>query len=56
MGHPGDEVLGLFGPMVYKNDKSLKVYPGTQLTQVDLELKANRKDWKVDRSFKGMSL
>ena len=56
MGHPGDEVLGLFGPMVYKNDKSFKIHPKTELTQVDLELKANQKDWNMDSSLKGLSL
>ena len=56
MGHPGDEVLGLFGSMVYKNDKSFKIHPKTELTQVDLELKANQKDWNMDSSLKGLSL
>ena len=56
MGHPGDEILGLFGHSVYKTPKPIRIEPTSEVTEVNLVLKANEKEWNLQTSLKGLTL
>ena len=56
MGHPGDEILGLYGHTAYKNPKFIKISPDRHFTAVDLQFKALKYDWKLQTSLKGNAL
>ena len=56
VGHPGDEILGLFGHSVYKTPKPIRIEPTSEVTEVNLVLKANEKEWNLQTSLKGLTL
>ena len=53
MGHPGDEILGLYGQTTYKNPKSIMMSPSKRYTEVDLQMRASKHDWGLRTTLKG---
>jgi len=45
MGHPGDEILGLYGQGAYRNPKSTRISPERKYTEVDLQIRASKQEW-----------
>ena len=54
MGHPGDEILGLYGQGAYRNPKSTRISPNRKYTEVDLQIRASKQEWGLLTTKKGM--
>ena len=53
MGHPGDEILGLYGQTAYKTPKSIMITHDRSYTEVDLQIRASKHDWGLRTTLKG---
>ena len=54
IGHPGDEILGLYGQGAYRNPKSTRISPERKYTEVDLQIRASKQEWGLLTTKKGM--
>ena len=52
MGHPGDEILGLYGQTAYKNPKTARISQEGKYTEVNLQIRASKHEWGL-LTYKG---